>query len=252
MRDSNPIPRELILEGNRLRKQAEDHHANKPFQKRKGSNWRAFQHYCNRAGHDYSALTYDSVSGFLCAHVARCKSTATLSQKLSMLKTYSYSLQIPWLSDWDQTRLSTLVHELKWADSKMPQRKRAIRFDDLMTLSKGWNLNQKSDLRIATMFTMAFQGLLRSGELLSGIRAGDIRWGSDRRSFQLWLRRTKTVFSGSGVCIGYKYRQGASLFAGDFLKKWFDMNDLWGKPKSLLFPSPHKKPDGLETTYSTG
>jgi integrase len=23
-------------------------------------------------------------------------------------------------------------------------------------------------------------------------------------------------------------------------------------PKSLLFPSPHKKPDGLETTYSTG
>jgi len=120
-----------------------------------------------------------------------------------------------------------------------------------MTLSNNWDLSNKSHLRLAVMFTMAFQGLLRSGELLSGIRAGDIKWDSDRCSFQLWLRRTKTVFSGTGVCIGYRKSKGALLFAGDLLRKWFDMNELWKDPKALLFPSPRKDSDGQPITYST-
>ena len=232
-----------------LRARAENALLSKPSAKRREAKWRAFELYCGPRGLDAHRPSYDSVAGFLCAHVARCRSALSIDNVLSQVRVAARQRRLQWLDDADCDRLRALVAELKRADTASSQRKRPIRFDDLLAMAKHWNLDSRADLRIATMFTLAFQGLLRSGELLSGLRAGDIKWNPDRTSFQLWLRRTKTVRSGPGVYIGFKKRTG--WFVGDLLRKWFDMEKLWDKPTALLFPSPKVDKNGQARTYST-
>jgi len=78
-------------------------------------------------------------------------------------------------------------------------------------------------------------GLLRAGEVLSGIRAGDCHWSGNRKSVKIHIRRTKTVRSGEGVKITMSDYGGVN--AVSLLRQWFDSMGLWKRDNAKLIPS---------------
>jgi len=77
------------------------------------------------------------------------------------------------------------------------------------------------------MYMMAQQGLLRPGELLSGLCTTDVQWtGEGCSNFELDL------MGGDRVIISFKkMERDQKLFAGDLLEKWCDMNGLGASQK---------------------
>jgi hypothetical protein len=60
-------------------------------------------------------------------------------------------------------------------------------------MSAHWDLGKEKDLRMGTMYNMAQQGLLRSGELLSGITTDDIIRTGEGSNFDLELERANAA-----------------------------------------------------------
>ena len=164
---------------------------------------------------------------------------------VSALRVYCRTESYRWLSDAEAQRLKLLTAELKMRDRTPSRRRMPLSMKDIIEMAKHWDLNKEDDLRTATMFTMAHQGLLRGGELLSGLKASDVEWESDNE-FRLLLWRTKTVREGDGDQVYYRNTRDR-LFAGNLLRKWFDLNNLWNRPHDLLFPSSRLKEGKMRT-----
>ena len=87
----------------------------------------------------------------------------------------------------------------------------------------------------ASAYTLAHNGLLRGGELWSGILVEDFSWNLSRTSFDLSLHRTKTHLTGGVVKITlHSFRGPGSCVR--LLKQWFDLFDLWSHPSAFVFP----------------
>ena len=211
-----------------------------------------YQAYCRDKGWSILTFSYLSVSRFLCSYVAKNGgSTKSVRNVLSMLKGGCRSIQGRWLCDDDYKEVIDMVKQLEYEDHSETKRKRALRTLDLLRIARGWKLDERHDLQEATMYTMAQQGLLRSGELMSGLSTRNITWTGKGHDFDLELERTKTLRKGPSVTICYeKVSMEQSLFAGDFLRKWYDMNNLWDKPDALLFPSSRRTAEGKEKTWT--
>ena len=226
--------------------------SDKPYRKRQDAIMRRYQAYCEKNGWHQLSFTGLSVARFLCKYVADCNgSTKSVDNVLSMLKGGCRALKCKWLSDDDYKDVKDMVKQLEYEDRTETKRKRAIRTFDLLRMAKGWNLGKRKDLQEASMYSMPQQGLLRSGELMSGLSTKHITWTGNGNDFDLELDRTKTLLKGSSTSISYeKIEEEQIMFAGDYLRKWYDMNDLWNKPNALLFPSSHKTAEGKEQTWS--
>lgn len=225
---------------------------NKASRRRQQAIFKRYSSMCIDAGEDCVSFSYSNITRFVCMYVASNEgSTRSLSNVISMLKGSCRQLKQHWLSDDERKDLKDLVRELEYRDSRDIIRKRAIRMLDLMRMAKGWNIDRKADLQLATMYLMAYQGLLRSGELLSGLLVKHISWTGEGNNFDLELERTKTVRKGPSVSVTYqKSKDEQAMFAGDYLVKWFEMNKLWNKPEALLFPSNRMAKDGSQRTWS--
>ena len=212
--------------------------------------WRRFKGVCARKGLEASKPNYKSVSLFVCHYVKKNKgSTRSIDAVVSFLRVYCRMSKIQWLDESDKAKLSALCRELKRCDHSKSLRKKAIRLWHLKAMLEMWDVSCEHDHLVALLFTMAFQGLLRSGELLGDLRVENIEWLDDNE-FVLHLERTKTVREGEGVFITFRRLHGLGQFAGDLLRSWMKRKGILSQSKALLFPSRMRASDGSERTVS--
>jgi hypothetical protein len=151
-----------------------------------------YQDYCRDNGWNILAFSYLSVCRFLCSYVAKNKgSTKSVQNVLSMLKGGCGSIQGRWLCGDEYKEVIDMVKQLEYEDHSETRRKGALRTLDLLRMAKGWKLDKRHDLQEATMYTMAQQGLLRSGEHMSGLSTRNITWTGKGHDFDLELSERK-------------------------------------------------------------
>ena len=99
--------------------------------------------------------------------------------------------------------VKAIIRQLKYDGRSLSRRKRAIRTFDLVRMSAHWDLEKEKDRRIGTMYNMAQQGLLKSGEPLSGLTTEETIWTGEGANFDLELERIKTLLERSSLRISY-------------------------------------------------
>jgi hypothetical protein len=97
------------------------------------------------------------------------------------------------------------------------------------------NLTKQSNIFIAVMLATCHNGVMRSGELLSGLQVADILWSNDRSMFRLHFRRSKTYREGEGYWVTYK--DFGKNSAVSLMVLWFDHNNLWNETDLCIFPA---------------
>jgi len=144
-----------------------------------------------------------------------------------------------------------MVRQLKFHDITESRRKRPLQQELLLQIIEGWDLDNLSELIVATMFFLAHNGLLRSGELTSGLTTDHILWDKDKNGFILLLLRTKTVREGPPIQIPFWDFGGIN--AVSLMRKLFEARGLWRKHHSHLFPARkrNKQYDDMATPSSS-
>ena len=88
------------------------------------------------------------------------------------------------------------------------------------------------------MLALAQNLLLRTAEVTSEIRVGDVDWGPSMRSVRIKLMRTKTVRDQGGVAIDACILEAA--FSGvRLLRRWWRRRRLGPDRTALVFPAFH-------------
>jgi len=105
----------------------------------------------------------------------------------------------------------------------------------LLQISNRLNLNKFRDLLLALGLWLGHDGLLRVGEVVSGIRGADVEWLKNRKEAKIYLPRTKTCQTGHGVFVHLIDYGGIN--ATYLLRKVYDKGKFARHPSRLLFPS---------------
>jgi hypothetical protein len=155
------------------------------------------------------------------------------------IKDRAISLGYQWLEERESRKLRRLIARMKYDDTNPVRRVKPIQIEHLRKWCPESEQEDVNGLQIALMLYLGHDGLLRIGELLSGIRAEDIRWSSDRKRFDIWLERSKANQSGDGELITVVDYDGCC--AVKLMRKWFRSMDLWKLTDRMLFPSRRGK-----------
>ena len=153
---------------------------------------------------------------------------------LDYWKRYVKLKGLQWLSENKGYKVQLLVSELKFRDYSSPIQKKPLRIIHLLSIISMINLNQDIKLYGMTLLFMGHDGLMRSGELFSKLLVEDILWDSNKTSFQLCLKRSKTHRKGGTLFVSFVDRNGWS--AVKLLKLYFDKFSLWRSYGTVLFP----------------
>jgi hypothetical protein len=144
---------------------------------------------------------------------------------------------LPWLQGAALKKFQLLLKSLAFCDRSASKQKRPITADVLQRIADSTDFASVMQFFYFMLLVVAHDGLLRLGELLSGIRVADIEWIQGRTCFRLALYRTKTVRSGPGVHVTF-VDSGTQYSAVRLLAEWFRIQGLWGQPSKLVFPKP--------------
>jgi hypothetical protein len=177
--------------------------------------------------------TYATVASFLLAFAINNKSARSLPNVLSQLKTESERRKLGWLHPVAATRLRKLVRHLRLHCRAASRQKDAFIFDYLMDAMERFDLENPVELLEATILAVGHDGLLRSGEIASDVRADQITWWRHRTGFTLRLLRDKT-HRDSGVLINFA--DNTSRFSAvKLFRAWWDLRGLQGNDR--VFPA---------------
>ena len=182
-------------------------------------------------------VSEQSVALFLIHFVlATGGSAKSLSTVLTALRQESALLMLPWLLPGAELSISRLVSQLKFEDTGDTLRKAPVQEHHLKSLLPLCNLDDAHDLLMVTNLYMGHDGLLRSGEIVSGLRPRDVIWNPGRTSMSVRFARSKTHRTGGPFQDYFKDRPTPN--AVSLMRRWFDLNRL-GEPASAslqLFP----------------
>ena len=192
---------------------------------------------------------YDSASGYLCMFVLKVEgSSKSIDAIVHALKVRNENLyEGSWLSTKDARRLSLLIKELRYNDMHLVERKHPIRLSQLNRWTAGMDLSQEAQLMLVVICYLGHDGLLRMGELLSGLTAANIQWSHDYRSVSVILGRSKMNRQGDPERVEIFDHRGRS--AVKMLQLWFNHKLLWNST-GLLFPGFRVAKDGVRKTVS--
>jgi len=209
-----------------------------------------FAAWSREEGFDVRVANYEAISGYLCMFVLKQKgSSKSVDAILHSLRVlYETVGADAWLTASEIRNLRKLVSEIKYLDSHRINRKRPIRLSALHEWTDRLDLTLKRDLMLTVLCYMGHDGLLRLGELLSGLTTANILWSYDRRSFSVVLDRSKVNRQGDPERIEIPDHRGRS--AVKVLIKWYDQMQLWGMEDAILFPAWRRSPDGSKGTVS--
>ena len=163
-------------------------------------------------------------------------STRSVDNVKSHLRCVCKLMKVEWLSEYDNALVNDYVKDMKLKDVSMGLWREPLLRDILVRVVEVMDLSDREQLLDAVMYMLCHDSLMRSGELLRGLVVRDLRWSSDFSSVTIVLFRTKTHRSGGPIEI--VLRRGTCPFcAVDLLKRWMDVNRLWGCWDHQVFPA---------------
>ncbi len=177
-------------------------------------------------------------------------STATLDSTIGALRRQSELDEHPeFLSRKDQLLLLDLVTELKFHDKRGIHRVRPLSrlLLDLIR-HKGKHGRAWRERLAIVMMTVAHDGMLRAGEICSGLRAVDLSWNMARTTVTLTLLRTKRCRTGSGQMVtlcDYGKGSGCAL-----LRAWMEECHIKDGSTAYLFPEWDVRQQAFDGTRS--
>lgn len=200
---------------------------------------------CALGGREPFPVSYDTVAEYILAYVRR-QSGATHSIKniKSHLRVHCRVSGKEWLSEGDAAKVKKVEDGLKFEDYSCVRKMEALLRSVLISICELLDLRQPPHLLMATTLFFGHDGLLRGGELWSGIKVTHISWHSDFLGFDLTLWRTKTHRSGGPITITYRTQPG-EFGAVPLLKMWFTQQELWDKPDAYLWTGLRQSGDSF-------
>lgn len=176
-----------------------------------------------------------SIGGYICQFIAGNRgSTRSLGNVLSALRCYARGSGLPWLSTSDAYRLQRLRQQLEYHDTTPSRIKKAATLGIVHRVVSQLDPSRLENRWFALCCLLAHNGLLRGGELFSGIRVQDVEWDFSSRSVALQLFRTKTHRRGDPIIVRIPDYPGLSAYKA--LLSWFEEHRLWRHPHLFLIP----------------
>ena len=177
----------------------------------------------------------ESVGKYVCSFVLNLKgSTKSLSNVISSIKIYGENRHFTWLNDKNLYDLDQVRKHLQYWDTTPIKRKKALTLDLIVKIIGILNLNKPEDFLWALCLLLGHNGLLRSGELFSGLQVKHVRWDLVDSNFILEVLRSKVNRSNGPEYIRIQDYEGVSAFK--LLYKWFDTHNLWNRPDAFIIP----------------
>jgi Phage integrase family len=196
-----------------------------------------YEEHCRGEGLAAYPVSFATIGTFIAAHVQRNGgSTRSVVSVVSSLRVHCRREGLGWMSEADETRFREAVSVWQYEDLSASRRKRPLVLVILEDIIGRMDLKSEKELMFAVALMMGHDGLLRSGEIMSGLKVKDVTWERGNRDvgFQLFLERTKTGQRGPGVHVAFSnYGQ---LSAVALLSRWFEVRGLDSKPEAFIFP----------------
>jgi hypothetical protein len=199
---------------------------------------RRYEAHCAHQGLPAYPMTYQSVGTYMVVFVRRNNGSAkSVGNVKSQLRTTAESRGLEWLSKSDARELTELIAELRLEDHAETDRKKPLTTDLLALVVDQLDLMTDADLLEATLVTTGHDGLLRGGELCSGLRKEDFLWWADRAGVSVFLLRTKTHRSGGAVKVDL-VDHDSTFSAVKLLRQWWERRGLGEMPDhTIVFPN---------------
>ena len=180
--------------------------------------------------------TAKSVGSYVCSFVLNLKgSTKSLSNVVSSIKIYGQSKGYnDWLDESNLYALDQIRKTLQYWDTAPVKRKKAMTLDIVVKIISCLNLNKPEEFLWALCLLLGHNGLLRSGELFSGLQVKHILWDLVDSNFVLEVSRSKVNRRNGPEYIRYQDYEGISAYK--LLYKWFDTYNLWNQPEAFIIP----------------
>jgi hypothetical protein len=161
-------------------------------------------------------------------------STKSLNNMLSSLKVYSLQQNHSWLDASDAYQLKKIKEALEFHDSSSSRQMLPFTQQILQQLVPHFDLEDEVEYLKLMMMWLAHDSLMRSGELLSGLKCKDLAWDNMDQSVTITLWRSKANRRGAAEIIRLVDYEGISAYK--LLSTWFDNFNLCLQ----LFPKPMK------------
>ena len=201
----------------------------KPSFKQAVAHLERFIVYCKERSLE---MGFEAVACFLTNFMKENKDhTASLSNVASHLRTQHDLNDLPWLTAKEEKRLKKLLAQYRLEDTTPVDRKSPLRTKIVTRAIDKWNLDNVWELQWATLLLVAVQVLLRTKEVMGGLRASHFIWKDDGRSVVINLGPTKTYQRGDGQFV----ELGDEALAFKFLQKLFKVRNLHKNPDEFVF-----------------
>ncbi len=179
--------------------------------------------------------TYKSVGVYICKFVDGLQgSTKSIHNVISYLRVFCHYVDCAWLSHSDQYRLGVVCKRLQFEDVMASKHAAPITNQILQEILESVDLADDQELLTVTLMYIAHDGLLRSGELFSGLRAGDIEWCDADSSFTIAVWRSKMHRKGDPERVRICDHYGPSAYK--LLARWFKKHSLHAHSNRFIIP----------------
>ena len=197
--------------------------------------------------------TFCTIAGFLIAFVVSVKGrTASVHNKLSHVHVSFVMRSWEWLNQADSRSVGQVIKALEFDDYTKTKRMKPLVVGLLEQIfeRRGGARSTPMCLLIKTVFATAHDGLLRGGEMTSGLLGSDVEMGSKHMTIRVdRAKRHRKGEPGSiRIAAGNWYGNSVQL-----MRRWLKARKLDVKDERFLFPNVTFKsevPTGLDFTSS--
>ena len=191
-----------------------------------------FESWCVQRGSSQPfPIQADLLIAFL---VFRCNalhgSAKSLMTWVRQLETYSLIHRFRWLDSSDSRTVLKIIRSLEAADLAPTKRMEPLLHELVVAISNDPSVPFISKLACS----VGHDGLLRGGEICSGLTVSDHIWSPSRNSVTIRLHRTKVHRRGGPQYV--TLRDYGPFSAVRMLRRHFDRHSLWSNPKSFVYP----------------
>ena len=167
--------------------------------------------------------------------VSRCTELSGSAKSLMVwfrqLRTYSMMNRLEWILESEERTVTKIIRHLEVEDLAPTRRVSPMLQELLASIFAATSVPNLTKLVCA----IGHDGLLRGGEICSGLLVSDHSWSASRSSVTIELKRTKVHRRGGSQFV--TLHDYGPLSAVRRLRAHFDRYKLWNRPASLVYPA---------------